>query len=109
MTDQNPYGGGATVHVHSQPQGAGLATASLVLGILAMIFVWIPLVGLIAWILAPLGLAFGLIALSKPGGRDLAIAGTVCSALGLLGCFAWVFLIGLGAALGDATAATAAL
>lgn len=106
MTEQNSHGG-ATVHVHAQPQGNGLATASLVLGILALIFVWIPLVGLIAWILAPLGLVLGLVALSKPTGRGMAIAGTVCSGIALLGCFAWIFLIGLGAAVSEAAAATA--
>lgn len=109
MTDQNPSNPGATVHVHSQPQGNGLATASLVLGILGLIFSFIPFIGLIAWILAPLGLVLGLVALSKPTGRGMAIAGAVCSGIALLVCFGWLVLIGLGAAIGDAAATTAVL
>ena len=84
-----------------QPQSNGLAVASLVLGILSIVFVWIPFVGLISWILAPVGLVLGLVALSKPYGRGMAIAGTVCSAVGLLGCIGWVVLIGAAAAAGS--------
>lgn len=83
-----------------QPQSNGLAVASLVLGILSIVFVWIPFVGLISWILAPVGLVLGLVALSKPYGRGMAIAGTVCSGVGLLGCIGWVVLIGAAAAAG---------
>ena len=83
-----------------QPQSNGLAVASLVLGILSIVFVWIPFVGLISWILAPVGLVLGLVALSKPVGRGMAIAGTVCSGVGLLGCIGWVVLIGAAAAAG---------
>ncbi len=104
MTDYNPQAHGAqTVHVHAAPAGNGLAVASLVLGILALVTVWIPILGMIAWILAPLGLVLGLVALSKPIGRGMAIAGAVCSGLGLLGCIAWVLLIGAAAATGDTT------
>lgn len=104
MTEFHPQGRGAqTVHVHTvQPTGNGLATASLVLGILSLVTVWIPIIGMIAWILAPLGLVLGLVGLSKPTGRGVAIAGSVCSAIGLLGCIAWVVLIGIGASLSEA-------
>lgn len=106
MTDYNPDGRGAqTVHVHTaQATGNGLATASLVLGILSIVTVWVPILGMIAWILAPLGLILGLVALGKPTGRGMAIAGAVCSGLGLLGCIAWVVLIGIGASVADAAA-----
>jgi uncharacterized membrane protein len=50
MSDQNYQGGPAPV------QGNGLGVASLVLGILSIIFGLIPVIGLISWILAPLGL-----------------------------------------------------
>lgn len=97
MSDQNLHGQPAPiVNIYAVPAaGNGLATASLVLGILAMLTVWIPFFGMIAWILAPMGLVFGLVGLGKPNGRSVAIAGTVCSALGLIGCFAWVALIGI--------------
>ncbi len=94
-----PHAGATNVHVHVAPQDTSLAVASLVLGVFAICTVWIPFVGLIAWILAPLGLILGLVALKRPAGpgRGVAIAGIVCSAIGLLGCIGWVVLIGAAA------------
>ena len=106
MTDPDtmtiPNTGATSVHVHVAPQDTGLAIASLILGVFAISTVWIPFVGLIAWILAPLGLILGLVALKRPvgAGRGVAIAGIVCSAIGLLGCIAWVVLIGAVATVG---------
>ena len=100
----DPPSAATSVHVHVAPQDTGLAVASLVLGVFSICTVWIPFVGLIAWILAPLGLILGLVALRRPTGpgRGVAIAGVVCSAIGLLGCIGWVVLIGAVAALGAA-------
>ncbi len=104
MTDPNvttgPQAGATNVQVHVAPQDTGLAVASLVLGVFALCTVWIPFVGLIAWVLAPLGLILGLVALKRPvgPGRGVAIAGVVCSSIGLLGCIGWVLLIGAAAA-----------
>ena len=84
-----------------QVQSNGLAVASLVLGILSILFVWIPFIGLVSWILAPIGLVLGLVALNKPFGRGLAIAGSICSGIGLLGCIGWIVLIGAAAAAGS--------
>ena len=103
MTDPDittgPNNGATNVHVHIAPQDTGLATASLILGVFSICTVWIPFVGLIAWILAPLGLILGLVAMKRPigPGRGVAIAGVVCSAVGLLGCIGWVLLIGAAA------------
>ena len=100
MTDPHitvaPQPVATNVHVHVAPQDTGLAIASLILGIFSICTVWIPIIGLIAWILAPLGLILGLVALKRPvgPGRGVAIAGIVCSAIGLLGCIGWVVLIG---------------
>lgn len=100
MTDPDtttiPNTGPTNVHVHVAPQDTGLAIASLILGVFAICTVWIPFVGLVAWILAPLGLILGLVALKRPvgPGRGVAIAGVVCSAIGLLGCIGWIVLIG---------------
>lgn len=108
MTDPNvttgPGAGATSVHIHVAPQDTGLAVASLVLGVFSICTVWIPFVGLIAWILAPLGLILGLVALKRPTGpgRGVAIAGVVCSAIGLLGCIGWVVLIGAVTAIGAA-------
>ena len=100
MTDPHitvpPQPVATNVHVHVAPQDTGLAIASLILGIFSICTVWIPIIGLIAWILAPLGLILGLVALKRPvgPGRGVAIAGVICSAIGLLGCIGWVVLIG---------------
>ena len=96
MSENNFNQGG-----YVQAQSNGLAVASLVLGILSILFVWIPFIGLVSWILAPIGLVLGLVALNKPFGKGMAIAGSICSAIGLLGCIGWVVLIGAAAAAGS--------
>ena len=96
MSENNFNQGG-----YVQAPSNGLAVASLVLGILSILFVWIPFIGLVSWILAPIGLVLGLVALNKPFGRGMAIAGSICSAIGLLGCIGWVVLIGAAAAAGS--------
>jgi hypothetical protein len=109
---QEPFQAGQNIHVHApvQPQGNGLAVASLVLGILSILFAWIPIIGMIAWILAPLGLVLGLVGLSKPAGKGMAIAGSICSGIGLLICLLWVIglsgIMAAGSAAADAEAAT---
>lgn len=106
MTDPNvtidPATGATNVYVQVAPQDTAMAVSSLVLGVFAICTVWIPFVGLIAWILAPLGLILGLVAMRRPTGpgRGVAIAGVVCSAIGLLGCIGWVVLIGAVASFG---------
>jgi len=76
---------------HHESNGMGIA--SLVLGILSILLGWIPIVGLVAWILAPLGLIFGFIALGKTN-KGLAIGGLITSGIGLLICIAWVTFLG---------------
>lgn len=106
MTDPNvttdPTTGSSTVYVQVAPQDTAMAVSSLVLGVFAICTVWIPFVGLVAWILAPLGLILGLVAMKRPAGpgRGVAIAGVVCSSIGLLGCIGWVVLIGAVASVG---------
>jgi hypothetical protein len=104
MTDpeiSQPAAPGATnVYVQQTPasQNNGLAVASLVLGILSILLAIIPIVGFIAWIMAPVGLILGIIGLGKPTGKGMAIAGVVCSAIGLLICIGWVILFAIGMA-----------
>ncbi len=89
MTDdhQTPPPAYAAAPAH---QSNGMAIASLVLGILALLMSLIPFIGVIAWILAPLGLIFGFIAIGKPSGKGMAIGGLITSGLGLLICIGWV-------------------
>ena len=73
--------------------GNGLAVTALVLGILGLVFFWIPFLG---WIPAILGLIFGLIAMQRPEGRGMAVAGVVCSAIALsIKVLFWIALAGI--------------
>lgn len=83
---QNQYGGGAYAIPQRAPEG--MATASLVMGILSIvsfITVYLPP------IFAILGIVFGCIHKSKhyPNGNGKATAGIVCSVIGLL------FIVGM--------------
>ncbi|WP_282008732.1 DUF4190 domain-containing protein [Brevundimonas aveniformis] len=90
MTDQDPQFQSAA----SAPSN-GMAIGSLVLGILSIVTAIIPFVGIVAWVLAPIGLILGFLARKKPGGQGLAIAGIVTSGIGLVICILWV--VGFGA------------
>jgi len=79
--NQNPY---------SPPPSNGLAIASLVVGIVALLMAFIPVIGMLSWILAPAGLIMGLLSMNKPTGRGLAIGGAVTSGIALLICILWV-------------------
>lgn len=63
-----------------EKKGSGLATAGMVLGIIAIVFAFIPLVNFISYICGGLALIFGLIAtIKKAGGK-----GIVALVLGVL-------------------------
>jgi len=78
----------------AQPNN-GLAVASLVLGIVGLVFSFVPIIGVIAWPLVILGIIFGGIGISKanevPGtSKGMAVAGLTCSIVGLVVCIIWV-------------------
>jgi len=76
----------------------GLATGGFVLGLLGLLFSFIPLIGIIAWPLVILGLIFGSIGLARArkgaSGRGLSIAAIILSVLGLIVCIIWVAALG---------------
>jgi len=76
-----------------EASGGGLATASMVIGIIGLILAFIPIIGFVSWILAPLAIIFGGIALfgAIREGRKLgsSIAGLVTGLLALLLCIMW--------------------
>lgn len=71
-----------------------MAVASLVLGILSLVFCLVPVLDLI---LAIVGLVLGIVgikaATAKGSGKGLAIAGTVCSGVGLLWALYETFVV----------------
>lgn len=69
----------------------GMAIASLVLGIVSVLFVWIPIVGILGTLMAVIGLVLGILALRQPSGRGLAIGGLVCSGVSMLITAIYIF------------------
>jgi hypothetical protein len=67
----------------------------------ALLVSWIPVLGMVAWLLAPLGLVFGLIGLrrGKTEHKVMSWLGIVASGLALLICVAW--LVVFAKAVGD--------
>lgn len=95
----------------SPPARNGFGTTGFVLGLLSVLFAWIPIIGLIAWPLAILGLIFGILGIRRAShgvatNRGLSIAGAVLAAIGLVICIAWIGFT--GNALEDAQAAAPA-
>ena len=80
----------------AQPSN-GMGTAALVLGILGLVFSFVPVIGVIAWPLVILGIVFGGVGISKAGqvpgmSSGTAVAGLACSLVGLLICVIWVIV-----------------
>lgn len=97
------------VVVVQQQKSNGMATAGLVLAIVALPFTFIPLFGWVAWILTPLAIIFSSIGISKSaqnGGRGKAIAGLIIGILDIVAYWASWFMIGAAVA-GTAAAAAA--
>ena len=87
---QPPQGQYAPAPGYGQPYGAppsksnGMAITSLVLGIVALLTVWLPP---LAIVIAVVGLVLGLLGMRKAaesGGRGLALGGLITSGLALL-------------------------
>lgn len=95
---QPPYGPppGGFPQYGRQPdarKGSGLAISALVLGIIALLLCWVPIVNNFAAILAVVGLAMGVPALisarrGKRTGSGLAVASVILSVLALVGVLA---------------------
>ncbi|GAA1648275.1 DUF4190 domain-containing protein [Georgenia ruanii] len=82
-----PYAGGA-----QQPgrPGSGLAIAAFVIGIVAFLLAWIPIINIVAIVGGIVAVILGALALSKAakgqaGGKGFAIAGLVLSGIAIVG------------------------
>ena len=83
---QQPY---APVPLPPPKKGAGLAIASMVLGIIALLLSWVPVINNLAAVLAVVGLGLGIPALLRArrgsaGGTGLAITGLVTSVVAIV-------------------------
>lgn len=72
-----------------KPDRNSLGKAAFIIGLIALVLSFVPIVGFVSWLLAPLSVLFGLIALLRPS-RSLAIAGIVCGVIALFICFSWL-------------------
>jgi hypothetical protein len=110
MTHYGPYHPQPAGHSTARPAPQnGLGTAGFVLGLVGLLFSFIPLIGIIAWPLVLLGVILSGIGLSRARkGRatntGLTIAGVTCSAVGLLVCVGYA--AAFGAAVSTAPAAS---
>ncbi|RZQ65940.1 DUF4190 domain-containing protein [Amycolatopsis suaedae] len=82
----------------AQPKN-GLGTAGFVLGLVGLIFAFIPLIGVVAWPLTILGLIFGIIGTlranrGQASNKGMAITAVVLSAIGLAICVIWTAAFG---------------
>ena len=84
---------------YGQRPGNGLAVAGMVLGILGLLFFWIPFLNIIV---NGVGLALSSAGLSRAGkiggaGKGMAVAGLVCSLIGLMLSlwivYAWIVIV----------------
>jgi len=85
----------------SSTKGKGLGTAGMVIGIVAIVWAIIPLVGAAAWWLALVGLVLSLVAffMAKGGGntkRGGMMAGIILNAVALALAIFWVYKIASG-------------
>lgn len=79
------------------PSVQGLATASMVLGILALVMFWCWFIGIV---FALISLPLGVVAVTRiskgaasPDGKGMAVAGLICSSIALVGSIGFLVLI----------------
>jgi hypothetical protein len=87
----------------------GFATTSMVLGIVAGVMAFVPIIGLIAFVLAPLAIIFGALG-RKSSKSGQATAGLVLGVIALAISVAWAVMFGafVGAVDSSATCINAA-
>lgn len=78
----------ATDTYEARQDNNSLGKAAGIIGVIALVLSFIPLIGFVSWILAPLSILFSLIALRKSP-RSWAIVGTITGAIALFVCFTW--------------------
>ncbi|GAA2849548.1 hypothetical protein GCM10010472_03190 [Pseudonocardia halophobica] len=89
----------APVHLPPSPPKNGLGTAGFVLGLIALVLSFIPIIGVIALPLSIIGLILGSVGTHRASkgeatNKGLAIAGIATSVLALLICMLWAAAFG---------------
>lgn len=73
----------------ARPDHNSLGKGAFVMGLAGLVLAFVPLIGFVAWLLGPLAILCGTIALRKPK-RSLAIAGIITGLLTIVVCFWWI-------------------
>lgn len=71
------------------PDHNSLGKGAFIVGLIALVLAFVPIIGFVSWLLAPLAILMGLIALRKAP-RGLAIAGIITGGLAMIICFWWI-------------------
>jgi hypothetical protein len=72
-----------------KPDNNALGKAAFIIGLIGLVLSFVPFIGFVSWLLAPLAIIFGLIALRRPS-KSLAIAGIIAGVITLFVCYSWV-------------------
>lgn len=72
-----------------KPDHNALGKAAFIIGLSGLVLSFVPIIGFVSWLLAPLAIIFGLIALRRPS-KSLAIAGIITGVFALIICYSWV-------------------
>ncbi len=65
-------------------QKSGMALAAMVIGIVAIVLSFIPILGVVSFLLGPLAVIFGIVALVKKRGKGQAITGIITGAVSFI-------------------------
>lgn len=68
------------------------ARTAFVMGVIALVLAFVPLIGMLSWLLAPIAIVIGALALRHPP-RALAVAGVICGILALIVCYGWYVIV----------------
>ena len=72
-----------------RPDHNSLGKAAGIIGIIGLLMSFVPFIGFVSWILAPLAVIFGLVALRR-NPRSWAIVGIITGAIALVVCIQWL-------------------
>ena len=72
-----------------KPDHNALGKAAFIIGLIGLVLSFVPFIGFVSWLLAPLAIIFGLISLRRPS-KSLAIAGIIAGVITLFVCYSWV-------------------
>lgn len=77
-----------------QPNSSLAPVTSLVTGLCGLFLCWIPILGIIAWVLGPVALVFGFLGLKRGGTEHklMSVFGIVLGVIALIVCWIWLIV-----------------